>query len=98
MILESLMALSLSNLAISTKAPAGTVVGTLTLLNASAVAMQANFLLDDNQAGFFGISGNNIVTESVSLPPGNYSVSVSAVGNKTYWSARGCFTIKVTPT
>ena len=92
------MALGLSNLTVSGKAAAGAVVGTLSLLNASGVTMQANFMLDDDCAGFFGVSGNNLITMSASLPPGNYSVSVTAVGTKTYWEADGCFTITVTPT
>ena len=91
------MALGLSNLTVSGKAPAGTVVGNLSLLNASGVAMQANFVLDDDCAGFFSVSGYNLVTMTASLPPGNYSVSVSAVGTKTYWEADGNFTITVTP-
>jgi hypothetical protein len=91
------MALGLSNLTVSGKASAGAVVGTLSLLNASGVTMQANFMLDDDCAGFFGISGNNLVTMNASLPPGNYSVSVTGVGTKTYWSADGNFTITVTP-
>ena len=95
--LESLMALGLSNLTVSNKAAAGAVVGTLSLLNASGAAMQANFLLDDDCAGFFGVSGSNLVTMNASLPPGNYSVSVSGVGTKTYWAADGNFTITVTP-
>jgi hypothetical protein len=53
------MALGLSNLTVSGKASAGAVVGTLSLLNASGVGMQANFMLDDDCAGFFGVSGNN---------------------------------------
>ena len=73
-------------------------VGTLSLLNASAAAMQANFILDDDCAGAFGISGNNLVTMNAALLPGYYSVGVSAVGTKTYWSADGNFTITVTPT
>jgi hypothetical protein len=92
------MALSLSNMTVSGKAAAGTVVGTLSLLNASAAAMQADFILDDNCAGFFGVSGNNLVTMAAALPPGHYSVAVSAVGTKTYWAADGNFTITVTTT
>src|SRR5690242_6314313 len=88
----------LSNLTVSGKASAGAVVGTLSSLNASGAAMQGNFMLDDDCAGFFGVSGNNLVTMNASLPPGNYSVSVSGVGTKTYWSADGNFTITVTPT
>jgi hypothetical protein len=92
------MALGLSNLTVSGQAPAGAVVGILSLLNASGVTMQANFMLDDDCAGFFGISGNNLVTMNASLPPGNYSLSVTGVGTKTHWKTEGFFTITVTPT
>ena len=82
------MALGLSNLTVSGQAPAGAVVGILSLLNASGVTMQANFMLDDC-AGFFGISGNNLVTMNASLPPGNYSLSVTASGRKPIGKQRG---------
>jgi hypothetical protein len=47
--------------------------------------------------GFFGVSGNKLVTMAAALPSGNYSVAVSAVTTETYWSADGNFTITVTP-
>ena len=90
------MSLSISKLTVSKTAPEGTVVGTLTLSNAAAAPMAANFVLDANNAGFFGISGSNIVTMRANLPVGNYSVMVDAVGTKQYWDAQGSFVITVT--
>ena len=90
------MALGLSNLTVSGKAAAGAVVGTLSLAECLRRSDASQFLLDDDCAGFFGISGSNLITMNASLPPGNYSVSVSGVGTKTYWAADGNFTITVT--
>ena len=88
--------IAISNLTFSTKAPVGTVVGALSLLNASLVGMNANFILDQGCAGFFAISGSNMVTSSV-IPVGTYSVVVSAVGTKTWWEDEGTFVVTVTP-
>jgi hypothetical protein len=92
------MSLSLSKLTVSGTAAAGTVVGVLSMLNASAAVMQANFILGKGSAGFFAISGNNLVTVNPSLSAGNYSVFVRGVGTKTYWSDEGYFNILITPT
>ncbi len=88
--------IALNKSTFSSTAPVGTVVGTLSLLNASLVSMGANFILNDGCAGFFAISGSNIVTLNL-IPVGNYSVLVSAVGTKTYWDDEGSFVITVTP-
>jgi hypothetical protein len=88
--------ISLNKTTFSTSAPIGTVVGTLSLLNASVTSMGATFILTDGCAGFFAISGYNIVTLSL-IPVGNYSIRVNAVGTKTYWDDKGVFQISVTP-
>jgi hypothetical protein len=90
--------IGINKLTVSTTAAIGTVVGGLTLFNASMVAMNANFILTDDAAGFFGLSGNNIVTMNTPIPVGSYSINVSAVGTKTYWSDEASFTITVTAT
>jgi len=92
------MSIRLSNLTVSGNAAAGTVVGDLALVDASAAPMTANFLLGDGSAGFFGVSGVHIVTIKASLPPGNYSVFVEGVGTRAYWREEGYFAITVTPT
>jgi hypothetical protein len=88
--------ISLTKSTFSSTAPIGTVVGALTLFNASLAPMGANFILTEGCAGFFAISGNNLVTSSL-IPVGTYSVDVSAVGTKTYWEDEGIFLITVTP-
>ena len=89
--------IGLDNLTISTQATAGTVVGTLSLLNESLIPMTANFQLNEDSAGFFAISGYQIVTLASALPPGNYAVMVRGVGTKTWWSEDGSYVITVTP-
>src|SRR4051794_23626414 len=95
--MEYSMALLLSNTTVSGKATAGTVVGALSMVNASGAPLQSNFILGEDSAGCFSVSGNNLVTVNASLPVGNYSVYVCGVGTKTYWSDEGYFHIAVTP-
>lgn len=87
--------IGLNNLSVSKTAPSGTVVGTLALLNQSRVGITASFILDEGACGFFTINGYNIVTVAASLPAGDYSVCVKAVGEATYWSDKAYFTITV---
>jgi hypothetical protein len=89
--------ISINNLTFSSsKAPIGTVVGTLSLFNQNVAAMGANFMLNQGCAAFFAISGSNIVTTNV-IPPGVYSVHVFAVGTKTRWREKAYFPVSVTP-
>jgi hypothetical protein len=89
------MSLALNNFKVSATAAAGTVVGALALYNANAVAMQAEYILGEDSAGFFAVSGNNIVTMSPNLPVGNYCLEVVGVGKATYWKAKGYFVVTV---
>jgi len=72
----------ISNLTVSSKAAANAVVGALTLYDAAGTARAADFILDTAAAGFFGISGNNLVALRASLPVGFYGVHVC--GNAEY--------------
>jgi len=72
----------ISNLTVSSKAAANAVVGALTLYDAAGTARGTNFTLDTGAAGFFGISGNNLIALRASLPVGFYGVHVS--GNAEY--------------
>jgi hypothetical protein len=87
--------IGISNLTFSTRAAIGTVVGTLSLYNASLTAMGANFMLTKGSSGYFAISGYNLVTSNV-IAPGNYSIRVNAVGTKTWWDDQANFVITVT--
>ena len=90
------MAICISNLAVSTKAAAGTAIGVLTLLNASGVPMGANYLLTQDSTGFFVIQGSNLVTNRASIAPGYYSITVHGLGTLTRWKTKAVFVIQVT--
>ena len=92
------MAISINNLVISTKAAVGAPIGTLSLKNSSAIGIKANFMLTKNSAGFFAISGYNLVTAGASIPPGNYSVRIKANGTNTSLKGNATFVIAVTAT
>ena len=86
----------ISNLMISTTAAVGATVGTLTMMNAGGTALASNFTLTKGAAGFFGISGGNLVTERSAIPPGIYTVRVRGVATNAYYANNCYFTITVT--
>ena len=90
------MTLMISNLTISSAAPAGTKVGSLTLYDAASVSRQANYISDENSAGFFGITGNQLVTLRASIPPGYYAVQIYANAENVSLSGEAAFVITVT--
>jgi hypothetical protein len=53
--------------------------------------------LTKNSAGFFAMSGNNLVTARGSIPVGNYSVRIHAVATNSRFSGNANFVIAVTP-
>jgi len=87
------MTISISNLTINNNAIPGTIVGVLTARDASGTVIPCNFILTKNSAGFFAISGNNLVTAwSGSAIAGNYPVRVHANGINTSFSGNARFT------
>jgi hypothetical protein len=90
--------ISINNLTVSTKATAGTVVGKLVLLDANKVGLPANFSLTEGAAGFFAVSGGNLVTVSASIASGFYSVKVRAVATNANIDDQAVFGITVTAT
>ncbi len=90
------MTISISNLTINNNAIPGTIVGVLTARDASGTVIPCNFILTKNSAGFFAISGNNLVTAwSGSAIAGNYPVRVHANGINTRFSGGATFTTMV---
>jgi len=90
------MAILISNLTVGNNAPTGTTIGVLSAMDATGTVIPCNFVLTKNSAGFFAISGNNLVTAwSGAIAAGNYSVPVQANGITTRFSARATFTIAV---
>jgi hypothetical protein len=95
---EQLMSMSLSNLVISTKAPANTIIGQLALYDQSGTNMSARFQLTKNSAGYFVNSGNSLMTSRASIAPGYYSVRVRGVAQMERWKEDSIFVIQVTST
>jgi hypothetical protein len=92
------MTVMISNLTISTKAPAGTVVGGLALYDATAVSRAANYISNENSAGFFGINGSQLVTQRASIPPGYYAVQIYANAENVSLCGKAAFVVSVTAT
>jgi len=90
------MAISITNLTVSTKVPNGATIGTLALVDETAKNQIANFTLTPDSAGFFGISGNNLVTVRGGIPPGNYSIQVFGNAEFVRLSCEATFVIGVT--
>jgi hypothetical protein len=94
---EKFMAISIDSLTVSTNALAGATIGVLTVKDASGAALTSEYILTKGSAGFFAISGNNLVTERGSIPVGNYSVRIHAVATNSWFSDNANFVIAVTP-
>jgi hypothetical protein len=90
------MTISISNLLVNNNAPPGTVVGVLTAWDASGTVLPCNFTLTKNSAGFFAISGNNLVTAwSGSAAASNCFVRVHAIGTDARFSGNALFTVLI---
>jgi hypothetical protein len=87
--------LSISNVSVSATAPAGTAVGVLTLFDSTMTSRQANFILTDDAAGFFGMTGTSLVTQQPSLPKGYYAVKVKATSKVATLNGTGHFMITI---
>jgi hypothetical protein len=92
------MTLMISNLTVSTKAPVGTMIGTLTLYDNTATSRIANFISDENSAGFFGINGTQLVTQRASIPPGYYGLQIYANAENVSLCGEAAFVVTVTAT
>jgi hypothetical protein len=96
--MENFMTLMISSLTVSTKAPVGTVIGGLQLIDDTGVSRVANFISTPDAAGFFGITGNNLVTLRASIPPGYYGIQICGNGEYLSLCGEGAFVITVTAT
>ena len=95
---ENLMTIMISSVTVSSKAAANAVIGALTLYDATGTARGSNFTLDTDAAGFFGISGNNLIALRTSLPVGFYGVHVSGNAQYVAQTDEAYFVIAVTAT
>jgi hypothetical protein len=70
------MAIMIDKLSLAKAAPAGTVIGTLTMFDEAGTARRANWLLDEDVAGFFAMSGASIITLRTPIPAGQYCIKL----------------------
>ena len=90
------MTIAISNLMVKNNVPSGTIVGVLTARDASGKWIPCNFTLTKNSAGFFAISGNNLVTVwSGSAAAGIYSVRIHATSTNMSFSGNASFAITI---
>jgi hypothetical protein len=93
---ERFMTIAINNSNVADNAPPGTVVGMLTVMDASGKIIPCNFLLTKGSSGDFAISGNYLITVFTgSITPGYYSVSVRANGIYIRFKDSATFTITV---
>jgi len=92
------MAIMITNLTVSSKAAANAVVGALTLYDNAGRVLTTNFTLDTDSAGFFGISGNNLIAVRASVPVGFYGVHVCGNAQNVAQTDEADFIITVTAT
>ncbi len=83
------MTIQISNLILNNNAPKATIIGVLAAYDASGTIIPCTFTVTKNSAGFFAISGNNLVTAfSGSISPGTYSVRVRALAPRPFQRQR----------
>ena len=90
------MPISISNTSISTQAPVGATIGTLMIWDEIGTPRHADLSLSPSSAGFFALAGYTLVTIRGAIPPGYYSVSVSANARSIGMRLNAMFEIQVT--
>jgi hypothetical protein len=93
---EHRMPIMIDKVTLSSKAPVGTVVGTLTLIDEAKTARKAYYMLDEDSVGLFVISGSNLVTLKTPIPPGLYCVNMRARAQYIRCTNKASFIIVVT--
>src|SRR4051812_1443173 len=90
------MTISISNAAVNSNAPPGTVIGVLNTRDSSGNDVPCTYTLTKGSVGQFGIVGNKLVTEwSAPVLPGYYSTRIRAVGTTVRSSGSATFAINV---
>jgi hypothetical protein len=92
------MAIALSKLTVSTKAAVGTVIGALTVFDTDGTTRTVNYWLNEGSAGFFNVTGGNLVTLRAAIPPGFYSVGVNMSAQFVRYEDEANFVVQVTAT
>ncbi len=89
------MTIGINNLTVSSTASANTNIGVLTLRDELGANQVAHFLLTEDSAGLFNLTGANLRTTRA-LPPGFYSVRVDATANNIRLTDKAYFVVQVT--
>ncbi len=89
------MPLMIDNLKIAKAAPVQTTVGTFTLLSETGSPLGANYMLDEDSAGFFAIAGYRLVNIVSPIPAGNYAVKVRVTAQRLRYTDKACFVVTV---
>jgi hypothetical protein len=87
--------ISLSKNTVSATAAANTIIGTLTLLDSTGTAYNANWSLTPNAANYFNAGGGVLQTLRASIPAGFYAIKVRANATAVNLKQKARFVIQV---
>jgi hypothetical protein len=87
--------IKLSNITVSAAAAVNTTVGTLTLLDSTGTARNANWSLTPSAANYFIVAGGVLSTLRASIPAGFYAIKVRANATSVALKAKARFVIQV---
>jgi hypothetical protein len=87
--------IKLSNSTVSAAAAVNTTVGTLTLLDSTGTARNANWSLTPSAANYFTVAGGVLSTLRASIPAGFYAIKVRANATSVALKAKARFVIQV---
>jgi hypothetical protein len=93
---EHLMTICVSNLTVSTKAAAGAIIGAISVFDTDGTKRNVNLTLSETSAGFFNVSGGNLVTLRAAIPPGFYHVFVRSSAQFVRYDDEAHFVLQVT--
>jgi hypothetical protein len=90
--------ISISGVTVSSKAPVGAVVGAVSVNDPDGTGRRFNMTLTEGSAGFFNVSGINLVTLKTPIPPGYYPISIHVSAQFARLEDDATFVVQVTPT
>lgn len=86
----------LNTVTVPTGFKANQTVGAFTFYDYTRTARPStNFILDESAAGFFGLSGSNLIILSASVPVGFYPITVTGVTELFPYKDKAHFVIQV---
>ena len=87
--------ISLSKNTVSATAAANTIIGTLTLLDSTGTAYNANWSLTPSAANYFNAGGGVLQTLRASIPAGLYAIKVRANATAVALKQKARFVIQI---